>query len=134
MASADRGDFRALNLQPVPVEHGLDVLLGVADPLAFDLRDMDGQDTPSGLPGELVNGFGLPGSRIAIEQAGESAPVAALLHPFPDFLVAIGGQERPELFHLHPIAIGVEEVFLDQGFRFRQPGNGRLVGVEVEIG
>ena len=130
----DRGDFRALNLQPVPVEHGLDVLLGVADPLAFDLRDMDGQDTPSGLPGELVNRFGLPGSRIAIEQAGESAPVTALLHPFPDFLVAIGRQERPELSHLHPIAIGVEEVFLEQGFRFRQPGNGRLVGVEVEIG
>ena len=129
----DRGGFRTLDEQPVPVEHGLVVILGVADPLAFDFRDMDGQDAPPGLPGKLVNRLGLPGTRIAVEQAGESAPVAALLHPFPDFLVSAGCQERPELSHLRTVVIGVKEGFLHQGLRLRQPGDGRIVGLEVEI-
>ena len=65
----DGRHFGAVHQFAVAVEEGFDVFLGVAHPLALDLRNIDHQNIAPRLSCQLIDGLGFACARPSVEEA-----------------------------------------------------------------
>ena len=65
----DGRHFGAVHQFAVTVEEGFDVFLGVANPLALDLRHIDHQNIAPRLSCQLIDGLGFACARSSVEEA-----------------------------------------------------------------
>ena len=82
------------------VKDGLDVLLAVANPLAFNLRHVDDHHVSAGQSCELIDGLGLASARSAVHQASEAAAVVSLPHTLDQYLILLLIEKGAQLIHL----------------------------------